>query len=237
MNVLVLGDGHIFGYGLPAGQRSYLAHFVQQMMRTGQSVSVEAQPYLTMPQALSSLSTLPLHQYDLIILQTDATLLQPVVQTAPVQQPCQLLLPALWSSPVQIPRSRYRFTQLLHGLKTGVQALWSRYTTPRTQTLSVLLKRLRPYRCTVLLMTPMPASTRLSRWQQRQCRTALLRRAGNQAFSVFDVNSVIQPRDEYFQTQHPAQLNAVGHELLGRALFDFYQSAPTIITVQAIRRG
>ena len=62
-------------------------------------------------------------------------------------------------------------------------------------------------------------------------------RRSSQAFSVFDVNQVVSNRDEFFLDNDSAHLNAVSHELLGRALFDYYQSAPTIVTIQSFRRN
>jgi hypothetical protein len=58
-----------------------------------------------------------------------------------------------------------------------------------------------------------------------------------QAFSVFDSDAVVKPRDEYFLTNDSGHLNAIGHELVGRALFDFYLAAPTIVAIHSIRRS
>ena len=55
--------------------------------------------------------------------------------------------------------------------------------------------------------------------------------------SLFDTSAVLLPRPEYFLTDDSSVINAISHELLGRSLFAFYQSAPTIVTVQPIRRG
>ena len=181
MNVLVIGDEHIHGYGLSAGQLSYVGHFVRQLSRAGQRVSVEAYAHLTLPQVQTTLAQCPLDRYDLIILQLDAALLQ-------------------------AGRS------------------------------SALLKQLRPYRHAVLLLTPLPHRKWSNQWQRRRGRAALLRIADEQFFSVFDSDLVIQPREEYFLPDDRQHLNAVSHELLGRSLVDFYESAPTIVTIQVIRR-
>lgn len=100
-----------------------------------------------------------------------------------------------------------------------------------------LLTMLRPYRHTTLLMTPFPHRTGREQWPCERSRSVLLSRGTDQAFSVFDTRSVVGPRDEYFLTGDEEHLNAVSHELIGRALFDFYQSAPTIVTIQTTHRN
>ena len=233
MNVLVIGDEHTYGYGLLGGKLSYIGHFIRQISRSGRGVTVEAYAHLTMAQTIAVLAKLPLNRYDLIMLQLDHTLLQePASQTGCL--PLETLpIPPMTalSAPPNLQGLRNRMRIVGAALRSIV---WP--NRPLTS-VSVLLDELRPYRHNVLLLSPFPHQEPLGRWLRRCARLVLLREAEKRLVSVFDTDSVIRPREEYFLPNDASHLNAVSHELLGRALFDFYQSAPTIITVQTTRRG
>lgn len=233
MNVLVIGDEHTYGYGLSGGKLSYLGHFIRHISRAGQDISVEAYAHLTMPQIASMLAQLPLDRYDLIILQFNHNLLQSAKSDS--SRISRVTTPVL-PHPLRLGRPGVHATllQRLNMLRTGlISMIWPPYG---MSGISALLKQLRPYRHNVLLLTPLPHRTWVSRWLQKQSRTVLLEEADKQVFSVFDTDSVIQLREEYFLPNDPKHLSAVSHELLGRVLFDFYQSAPTIVTIQSVRR-
>lgn len=237
MNVLVIGDGHTYGYGLSSGQLSYVGHLIRQISRAGQAVSVEAYAHLSMPQVLSTLARLPLDQYDLILLQLDYLLVQSpkFAKAEPVSGP---FIPVLRPKSLSIEKSEGgKIIQYWQSVRSTVNLI--RTIRPRRafRFFSALLKLLRPYRHSVLLLTPLPHRNRLQTWLREQSRSILLNRAGDQLFSVFDSSSVVLPREEYFLPNENEYLNAVSHELLGRALYDFYQSAPTIVTIQAVRRN
>lgn len=195
MNVLILGDEHISGCGLQAGQLSYVSHLVRHMSRTGQSVRIEACACSTPADVLDTLTRLPLSRYDLILVQT---------------------------------------SDAFNEVSRPGWAIWLRRLPPA---LSAVLQLLRPYRHTVVFMTPMPHQNRAVQRRRNRLRAGLLRRTIRQAFSVFDTSQVLLPRPEYFSDTDAQHLNASSHELLGRSLFAFYQSSPTIVTVQPIRRG
>lgn len=230
MNVLVIGDEHTYGYGLSGGKLSYIGHFIRQFSQAGQAVSVEAYANLTMTQIVATLDRLPLNRYDLIMLQLDETILQPTDST--LTGPPYVAVP--YSSELapgaNPPAIRTRLKSIGSALLTFLWPLRARTA------LSVLMKQLRPYRHNVLLMTPFPHRNAIDRWLRKQSRAVLLDEADAHVFSVFDTDLVIQPREEYFLPNDKEHLSAVSHELLGRAVFDFYQSAPTIVTIQAIRR-
>ncbi len=232
MNVLVIGDEHTYGYGLSGGNLSYIGHFIQQISRTGRAVSVEAYAHLTVSQTIAILEKLPLSRYDLIMLQLDDTLLQSATQwngSADVAMP---VIAGLAESLTQVNSPRFRSRIWSIG-----EALLSMIQPPRPLTaVSVLLDQLRPYRHNVLLLTPFPHLEPVSGWLRKRSRAVLMREAQRRLVSVFDTNSAVCAGEEYFLPNDTRHLNAVSHELLGRSLFDFYQSAPTIITVQAIRR-
>lgn len=194
MKVLILGDEHISGCGLQAGQLSYVSHLVRQMSRAGQPVRVEAWICSTPAHTLATLARLPLSRYDLILVQASDA-----------------------------------FSEVHPG--------WPVWLLRLPAALSAVLQLLRPYRHTVVFMTPMPHQNRVVQRRRNRLRAALLRRTIRQVFSVFDTSQVLAPRPEYFSDRDAQYLNASGHELLGRSLFAFYQSAPTIVTIQPIRRG
>jgi len=194
MNVLILGDEHISGCGLQAGQLSYVSHLVRQMSGAGQPVRVEAWICSTPAHTLATLTRLPLSRYDLILVQASDA-----------------------------------FSEVRPGWPVWLRRL--------PATVSAVLQVLRPYRHTVVFMTPMPHQNRIVQRRRTRLRAALLRRSIRQVFSVFDTSQVLLPRPEYFSDGDAPYLNASSHELLGRSLFAFYQSAPTIVTIQPIRRG
>lgn len=232
MNVLVIGDEHTYGYGLPGGKLNYIGHFIRQISRAGQTVSVEAYAHLTIPQMVAMLSQLPLSRYDLIIVQLDTSLLQSSDKQLDCTAP--LALPML-------PYSSVRFRQT-KGSTLGTRLAAIRdvalsFVRPNSSfVFSSLLKKLKPHRHNVLLLTPFPHLNRVDQWLQQRSRTLVLDEADEQLFSVFDTDSVIRPKEEYFLNGDDDHLNAISHEILGRSLFDFYLSAPTIVTVQTIKR-
>lgn len=242
MNVLIIGDEHTYGYGLAKGQLSYVGHFIRQMSQLGRPVTVETYAHLTITQVLSTLTRLPLDRYDLVLLQLDYALTHPaLVASLPGLRPGEeRSLPLLIHKTVL--RGETVQSGMLYRLRTagsllisvGLLSLFQ--SRPIARGLSALLKLLRPHRHKVLLLTPFPHREPVRQWLRKKSRSLLLRKAGNQLFSVFDSSLIIQPREEYFLPEDQGHLSAVSHELLGRALFDFYQSAPTIVTVQAIRR-
>lgn len=232
MNVLVIGDEHTYGFGLEGGNLSYIGHFIRQVSLAGQAVSVEAYAHLTMAQMSSTLAQLPLNRYDLIILQLDHRILQPSAFDS-IDVPC-LATPVLCQS--FDLKANSTGTQVLSPLKAAKTILSSLLRSRRNMALSMLLKQLRPYRHNVLILTPFPHLNRANQWVRQRSRNVLLDEADKQLFSVFDSDSIIRPQEEYFLANDPQHLNAISHELLGRSLFDFYLSAPTIVTIQAIRR-
>ena len=235
MNVLVIGDEHTYGYGLTKGRLSFIGHFIRQIKLTGQAVSVDVYAHLTMTQVASTLAHLPLSRYDLIILQLDQLLIQPTEQDF-LDAP-GLAIPTLPYTLVNQPGAGRGWKKVSASLKALGTLVRSVIRPTRMLPIAGLLTQLRPYQHNVLLITPIPHRERLSRWLRLRVRALLLRVAEKQTVSVFDTNAVIRSQEEYFLPNDVEHLNAVGHELLGRSLFDFYLSAPTIITIQSTRRN
>jgi len=233
MNVLVIGDEHTYGYGLSEGNLSYIGHFIRNISQAGRAVSVEAYAHLTMAQTIATLAQLPLNRYDLIILQLDYTLMQ--------KAPLRATQSSGVTTPV-FPAAAGFFRPLAaRKISTSLKTLGSSllsFVCPNraTSSISVLLNQLRPYRHNVLLLTPFVHLEPIRDWFRKRSRAVLLREADKRLVSVYDTDSIILPREEYFLPNDKEHLNAISHELLGRSLFDFYQSAPTIVTIQAFRR-
>ena len=190
---------------------------------------------------MAILSRLPLSRYDLIVLQPGPDLIE---RRWPWGGSARLPLvpaPLTQDRPVQLGAD----TTIRPGLLTRIGAVGKNLFTIAASVVSAvscpaglaqLLTLLRPYRHTVVLMTPFPSRVPLVRWTGARSRSVLLDEGTRQGFSVLDVNAIVQPRDEFFLTGDNEHLHAVSHELIGQALFDFYQSAPTIVTVQTINR-
>lgn len=246
MKLLIIGDRHIGGYGLAAGQLSFVGHFVRQISQTGRSVSVEAYVQATLSASYATLCQLPLEQYDLIVVQTGqgcldhpagfGGLLAATSDEAPDLSGQLVLPPHLMPLPASVPTGVWSSLARLTLLRTlaGLSLL------PRVQTvrreLRALLSLLHPYRHKVLLLSPFPQCGRVERWLRQKGRDVLLTEGLRRSFSLFDTDRVIQPREEYFLPDG-LHLNAIGHELVGRSLFDFFLAAPTIVSIHSIRRS
>jgi hypothetical protein len=235
MNVLIIGDEHTYGYGLSGGKLSYVGHFIRQISRTGQSVSVEAYAHLTTAQIVRTLDQLPLSRYDLIILQLDETISQPArFGTVSTQRSVAPTLP--FSVETIKSRGQLGWFNTIKAISYGLVSIGLSALARSPRMLAALLKQLRPYRHRVLLLTPLPQRKPLNQWLRRRSRITLLEKAEDQLFSVFDSDAVIRPQEEYFLPNDGEHLNAISHELLGRSLYDFYESAPTIVTIQTIKQ-
>ena len=234
MKVLVIGDEHTYGYGLSGGNLSYIGQFIRQISRTGRAVSVEGYVHLSLPQMVATLAQLPLRRYDLIILHLDYTLDEMIY--APVSQsPAQSLPFVSDLVPLAEPAPSTGFRKRLRTVANQIGSLV--WPSDSLKSLSILLDLLRPYRYNVLLITPFPHRKPVSQWLRRRSRAVLIREAEKRLVSVFDADSVIGAGEEYFLPDDSKHLNAISHELLGRSLFDFYESSPTIVTIQGMKRG
>ena len=231
MTILLLGDEHTYGYGLSARQLSYVGHFVRRLSRTGRAVTVDAHAHATLPESVQMLARLPLNQYDLIVLQLGPDLLQHSFRSRLESRAAVPVLPVLKPAELRADRPKKRPFVAAAGQLLNIAASVAP-PVGRSAELMRLLTLLRPYRHKTLLLTPFPCRIWPEQWLRERGRSVLLKQGTSQAFSVFDSGSIVRSRDEYFLTGDDEHLNAVGHELIGRALFDFYQSAPTIVTVQ-----
>ncbi len=215
MKILVIGDQHTTGFGLPAGQVGFVGHFVRQISRAGQAVTAETHSSASFTDVRTLLGQLPLENYDLIIWQSSEG-----CWPVPARPTSRLVAAWQWIRRRIPARSALAF---------GVPEI--------PVELMAVLQLLRPHRHKVLVMTPVPSQNQqLYRWCE-QGRQLLLRQGHQQGFSVFDTSHHIRPTAEYVLDRLPAFLNAVAHELVGRALFDFYQATPTIVAIRSVRKN
>jgi hypothetical protein len=250
MKILIIGDRHVGGYGLTAGQISFVGHFIRQISETGRAVSVEAYVHSTLSGVHSTLSQLPLERYDLIVVQGGqgcldhpaglGALLVRSTDNLP-DMSGDVILPD-WLQPMQKAKPSGMLNQLSKiGKLLSVKSLAAFGRLPRLltvrQELTNLLTLLRPHRHKVILLSPFPHREPIYQWLRQQGKALFMRSEVLQSFSVFDSDAVVQPREEYFLTNEPGYLNTIGHELVGRALFDFYLAAPTIVAIHSIRRS
>ncbi|GAB3574546.1 hypothetical protein GCM10027578_37370 [Spirosoma luteolum] len=215
MKILIVGDQHLSGYGLAAGQRSFVSHFVRQISQSGQTLAIEARVRTSRAGIQQAMQQLSLERYDLIVWQCGSGC---------ADHP---LLAEKLASPGWFHQLKQRLRALTHPdhpLKTI------------RNDLGAILQLLKPQRHKVLILTPIPNQQPVENWLLDQARQHLLHESYRQGFSIFDTSSLIRAAPEYFQDRQPAYLNAVGHELLGQALFDFYQATPTIVAIRSIRR-
>lgn len=215
MKILIIGDQHVTGYGLSARQVGFVGHFVRQISRTGQAVTIEAYPQPDLSAVCALLTNQALDQYDLIIWQSGC------LEQSVIEPPA---------------RSVATCWQWVTGRVRRLMGPVAR-THPAFITLHTILRLLKPHRHKVLIMTPVPQVNKQTQWWQEQGRQRLLEAGCQQGFSVFDTSRYVHPTAEYFLTHDPTYLNAVGHELAGRALFDFYQATPTIVTIRSVRKN
>ncbi len=217
-----------------------MAQLARRLSREGLTLTVECHAPVSMATMAVLLPRLPLRQYDLIVLQAGHTELQYnasfrdlfAYETPPADRP-----------PYHTPRSNlpqpkrrgFRWYQRLSDaigltmirLFSGIAGL------PRLQqtrhNLRTVLDTLQPYGHNVVLLTPFPHQEPVSGWLRKQGRSLFLEEGYRAFMPVFDTHALLNMGDVCFLTDEPAQLNAVGHELVGSALYDFYRVGTSVV--------
>lgn len=226
--LLVLGSDHVYGHQIAAGQ-SFVEQLVRRLSNEGRSLTVECHAPLSLLAMTRLLPRLPLQQYDLIVLQPGHHELQrPNALSALFATDSDANLPAgqpVGATPCGPPASPlrhwWRDACALAGLRlaTGLVRL-PRLRQTRHQ-LRAVLEGLQACGHNVVLVTPFPHQDPISGWLRRQGQRLFLEE-GHRAFvSVFDAHALLDVGDVCFLPNTPANLNALGHELVGSALYDF----------------
>lgn len=239
-NLLVLGGSHVYGHGVADGE-SFVAQLSRRLLREGLSLSVECHAPVSMDTMAMLLPRLPLREYDLIVLQAGHDELQ---KTRTIRELfsrkdasvfcCQHPFSGAETARPPAPRGWrwYRYLSDAVGLTT-LRVMTGLAGLPRLQqtrkTLRTILDSLQPYGHNVVLLTPFPHQDAISGWLRKQGRVMFLEEGSRAFMPVFDAHALLNMGDVCFLTDDPANLNAVGHELVGSSLYDFYRIGTTAV--------
>lgn len=205
IRVLVIGDFHT--YHVP-DQRRFTEQFARRLRQTGRPVTVTCYTPFALSAVPPLLAQIPLHRYDLIVLQVGHNALQDVREDG--RKP--------------LAQSSSNFINFLRGLTPGTLVRLRtivRLGTVR-QELQAILNCLQPYRQNVVILTPFPHRESFSHWLRKQGQRLLIRAGKRGNMQILDVYRLIKPREEYFLSGDSAHLNASSHELIGAHLYELY---------------
>ncbi|WP_421826409.1 hypothetical protein [Larkinella sp.] len=212
IHLLVIADSLHYDSGLNSRQ-SYIDQFVQQLERGGQEVIVTYHAPMAISTIAEVLQRVPLRRYDLIILQIANRHLRD-------------------SRLALRPTAGTRFVEHVMAWKCRIQSMLGAIR-PLNEVyahLSMILETLRFHRSRVILMTPFPHREPVSGWLRRKGSAILKSEGHHRGFRVFDVQALVDSREEFFSTGDRERLNAISHELIGRRLYDFYRTEPSMTT-------
>lgn len=212
IHLLVIADSLHYDSGLNSRQ-SYIDQFVQQLERNGQEVVVTYYAPMALCTIAEVLHRVPLRRYDLIIMQVANRHLRD-------------------SRLALRPTTGERFQEYATVWKLRIQSWLSGIRPLREvqENLSLILKTLWHHRQRVILLTPFPHREPVSGWLRRKGSEILKSEGQHRGFRVFDVQALVDEREEFFITDDRERLNAISHELIGRRLYDFYRTEPSITT-------
>ncbi|GAA4416620.1 hypothetical protein GCM10023187_48210 [Nibrella viscosa] len=248
IHLLVIGSCQTYGYGLAAGQ-SFVDQFIRRLEQSGQRVKADYYAPVSLQGVRYLLPKLPLNQYDVILLQAGHHELTHSLSFTTLLKRWQTRTELVIAVPADINAlrnlgpiaQRQSFSEAGNWLSAGLKLALLKgiagfgalaRLNEVNSTLRNILKSLRAHRHKVILLTPLPHREPVSRWLRNRGRELFIREATQQEFSVFDTHMLIQPKEEFFITDDPAHLNAVGHELIGSRLFDFYRAEPIVLPDQ-----
>lgn len=212
IHLLVIADSLHYDSGLNSRQ-SYIDQFVQQLERGGLEVVVTYHAPMALCTIAEVLQRVPLRRYDLIILQ---------IANRHLRDARMVLRPSLGD----------KFLEHLNAWKLRLQSCLGNIKPLHEvyKHLSLILETLRFHRGRVILMTPFPHREPVSGWLRRKGSAILKSEGHHRGFRVFDVQALVDSREEFFITGDRERLNAISHELIGRRLYDFYRTEPSITT-------
>lgn len=226
--LLVLGSDHVYGHQVAAGQ-SFVEQLVRRLSNEGMSLTVECHAPLSLLAMTRLLPRLPIQQYDLIVLQPGHHELQrpAVLRTLFVAEndgkPLESQSTGFGQRGQRASRLRHRLSDActLAGLRlvAGLARL-PRLRQTRHQ-LRAVLEGLQSCGHNVVLVTPFPHQDPISGWLRRKGQQLFVEEGHRAFMPVFDAHSLLDVGDVCFLPNNPATLNALGHELVGSALYDF----------------
>ncbi len=216
---------------MPARQ-SFIGQLTRRLAREELSLTVDYYAPMSLAAMTGLLPRLPLQQYDLIVLQPGQIELQrpASLRTLLATKPAYVT-PADWSISAGGPgrHNRNLIRVCRDGCaRTGLQLMASLTGLPRLQRmrheLRTLLDGLQPCGHNVVLVTPLPHPDLIGNWLRRQGRRVFLEEGYRAFMPVFDAYALLNVGDVCFSAADPSRLNALGHELLGSALYDFFRA-------------
>lgn len=213
VKILVIGGKQAQGHGLRAGQ-CYVEQLARRIEQTGKRVFVEYHVPVDLSMATSILYYLNVYRYDLIILQMGHQY---------VSYPFQL------NEVDNSSNNNQRWQQVFGTIKALALTISNKIKrVPRLQDvilhLSDTLHYLQPYNHKVILMTPFPHMEAVTNWYHQETRKLFCKMGASYGTPVLDTYELIHRSTEFFLPNDSEQLSPVGHELIGCALFDAYQS-------------
>ncbi|QDK78866.1 SGNH/GDSL hydrolase family protein [Spirosoma sp. KCTC 42546] len=244
MTILVIGGCQVYGYGLTDKESSFLDQFVYQLSEQGYHPEVTSYVFLPLADIRETLTHLDLSQFDLLLIQPAHYYLQhpptfwKLFKTPPQKVPAHAgaglrmtdldalrnlpLLPLERTPASWVKRTKSVLKCLL--LTLGNQAGLVKQLLYVQQELTALLKQLQIHRQKVFLLTPTPHRELVSQWLRKQGRSLVIHEGHRWGITVLDTHSIIKPQEEFYISDDPSHLNAIGHELMGRALFACYNA-------------
>ncbi|MBC8156308.1 MAG: hypothetical protein H7Z72_25770 [Bacteroidetes bacterium] len=226
--LLVLGSDHVYGHQIAAGQ-SFVEQLVRRLSHEGRSLTVECHAPMSLLAMTRLLPRLPIQQYDLIVLQPGHHELErPAVLSTLFAAESNANLTE--SQPIASMRCRQHTSPLRHSLSdacalAGLRLLAGLARLPRLRQtrhqLRAVLEGLQSCGHNVVLVTPFPHQDPISGWLRRKGQQLFLEEGHRAFMPVFDAHSLLDVGDVCFLPNNPATLNALGHELVGSALYDF----------------
>ncbi|RRB01189.1 hypothetical protein [Larkinella rosea] len=212
IHLLVIADSLHYDSGLNTRQ-SYIDQFVQQLERGGLEVVVTYHAPMALCTIADVLQRVPLRRYDLIILQ---------IANRHLRDARMVLRPSTGEKLIEYLNAWKLRGQSFLGRVKPLREMYSHLT--------LILETLRFHRSRVILMTPFPHREPVSGWLRRKGSAILKSEGHHRGFQVFDVQALVDSREEFFITGDRERLNAISHELIGRRLYDFFRTEPSITT-------
>lgn len=248
MTILVVGGCQIYGYGLTLQQRSFIDYFLKQLEGAGHCPQVTSYVFLPLADVRETLAHLDLSQFDLLIIQPAHYYLQhpstfwKLFRTPASKKPTDAG-PGLQSSDLDALRSQPTLpldrtpVSWVKKTKRVLKRMLLDIAKPMglvkqllyvQQELAALLEQLQDHRQRIIVLTPTPHREIVSQWLRKQGRNLVMLNCTRLGITVLDTHSVIRPQDDVYIPDDPSHFNALGHELLGRALFDSYETKLTL---------
>lgn len=228
--LLVLGSDCLYNPSV-ATQPSYVGQLTRRLVREGLRLTVECHAPLSLTAMTELLPRLPLQQYDLIVLQPGHADLQASVLRSALFSG----LSADEASADRNPQAGFSWLNQLGTalLLTGLRLRSVLTGMPRLRKmrheLRMVLDGLQPCGHNVVVITPFPLPNPVGNWLRQRGRRVFLEEGYRAFMPVFDAYALLDVGDVCFLPGPAGSLNALGHELVGSALYDFFRAGVQVV--------